>query len=49
MDVSVWWVVAALFFGVSAGFMLFALLVMARDPEEADRPLEAAVDVQTLI
>ncbi len=49
MEVSIWWAVAALFVGTSLGFLLFALLEMARDPEEAGRPLESSGDVRTLV
>jgi len=32
--VSIWWVVGAFFAGGYAGFLVFALLVMARDGEK---------------
>ena len=37
MDVSIWWVVAACFVGVSIGFVLCAALVIAKD-EDAREP-----------
>jgi hypothetical protein len=33
--VSMWWVIGAFFAGGSAGFLVFALLAMARDGETA--------------
>ena len=34
MDVSVWWVVGAAFFGLCAGMLLFAVLSVAADHED---------------
>ena len=39
MDVSIWWVVAASFFGVWTGFMLCAMLTIASEPDQDEQLL----------
>jgi hypothetical protein len=49
MEVSIWWVVAASFVGVWAGFFLFAALTIARGSEQDEKLLAPRANVHTLI
>ena len=48
MDVSIWWVIAASFLGVWAGFALFAALTMAKGSEDREPSTASRAHVQPL-
>lgn len=48
MDVSVWWVLVAASLGLCAGMLLFAVLTMASDRDDAILP-DAQHPTQTLV
>jgi len=48
MEVSIWWVVASVFAGVSVGFALCAALVMAKD-QDIDKPQMAGPNLHTIV
>lgn len=47
MDVSIWWVVAASILGLWTGFMLFAMLAIAKDHDEREMTLTRKLRVQS--
>ena len=48
MEVSIWWVVAASFVGVWAGFFLCAALTISRGREQDEQLLAPRANVHTL-
>jgi hypothetical protein len=49
MEVSIWWVVVASFLGVWTGFMLCAMLTIASESDQDERPLAPGANAHTLI